>query len=168
MTDSSASVPPALPLTVRPATVDDLGALSLIWLETMEILSQADPRVQLVHYANVEWVKAARGWLDDPNCGVFMAERRGSAVAYLVIEARPNTPGLQPDQYGAIRELYADSHGRGEGGVGRVLLDQARTWCAGRGIRQMRVEVPKQHAIAQAFWRASGAKPVSETFLLNV
>lgn len=159
---------PAVPLTVRPVASGDLGALSLIWLETMEILAQADPRIQMMHYANVEWVKAAQVWLDDPHFALFIAERRDTPVAYLVVEDRPNVAGLLPERYGMIHELYADSHGRGEGGVGRVLLDQARMWLLARGIRQLRADIPKQHAIAQAFWRASGAKPVAEQFILKL
>jgi GNAT superfamily N-acetyltransferase len=139
--------------TIRTATETDLPALAQLWHENMIL----QPRFALTLAPNAReaWVAAARGWLDDPRCGLFAAERDGRLVGYAAgwLQA---LPGLVPEEIGLIRELALDAHGY-HGGVGRSLVDALRGWFAAKGAGRVAVWTPHFDAVAQAFWRSLGA-----------
>lgn len=143
-------------ITVRPASPDDAEALSAIWLETAEILSAGDARFKPASDGVASWCAAFLYDLNQPDRAFFTAVRRGKAVGYLSVGVRPN-PGYAIPQFGVVYELCIDSHGRG-GGTGSRLWEAAIAWFQERNVARIEINTPTQHAIAQAFWRAIGAR----------
>lgn len=138
---------------IRAATVIDLPALASLWYEKSVL--QADRRLLIAPDALETWTRAATAWLDDPRCGIFVAEGDGGVIGYIVGWAQP-LPGMTPGSIGLITELALDAHGY-HGGVGRALVDALKAWFAGQGIEQLAVWTPRFDAVGQAFWRSLGA-----------
>jgi GNAT superfamily N-acetyltransferase len=143
-------------IEVRPSSPEDGEVLAAIWLETAELLAAADPRFALAPDGVKQWRDAFALRLNDPDRAYFTAIRRGHAVGFLAIGVQDN-PGYGVGQTGLVYELCIDSHGRG-GGVGAKLWEAATAWFQARQIVRVEVRIPTQHAIAQAFWRATGAR----------
>lgn len=57
---------------------------------------------------------------------------------------------------GKIEHFVVDAHD-GSGGVGTMLFKAVRQWAAGQQVVSLAVDVPRYHAVQQAFWRAKGA-----------
>ncbi|HVO43526.1 MAG TPA: GNAT family N-acetyltransferase [Aggregatilineales bacterium] len=146
--------------TVRRATAADLDSMVAIWLETAEMLARADRRIRIAPQGESLWRAAMMGYLARDDMAVFLADRRGSAIGYLV-GAVVNNPGFIPDRSGLVQELAVDSHGKA-GGIGRELVHSFRGWLAERQITAIEARVPVMHPVAQAFWRASGADTLFE------
>jgi len=151
----------ALDFIIRAAQPEDVEGMVAIWTETTEQLAQADPRWKLAEQASIRWEAAMRSWLRDSTRVVFVAVRRQQVLAYIVGSITENTPGLLPERIGVVNDLAADSHGRGNGGIGTELLKALEGWLRERGITYLQAFVPASHPIAQAFWRVSGATVVA-------
>src|SRR4051794_26522031 len=95
--------------TIRAATETDLPTLAHLWHEKM-ILQTRNPLLLSPTHPRDAWVTAARGWLNDPRCGLFAAENKGALVGYIAGWLQP-MPGLAPDTIGLITELAIDAHG---------------------------------------------------------
>ncbi len=139
--------------SIRAATAIDLPALAHLWHEKMVL--QADHRTVPAPNARDVWAASAQTWLDDARCGMFVAEREGDLVGYIVGWLQP-MPGVAPEQIGLITDLALDAHGY-YGGVGRALVTALREWFAAQGASRAAVWTGHYDAVAQAFWRSLGA-----------
>lgn len=153
-------------LIVRRAQATDSDALCAIWLENAELLVKADTSYGLAPDAAEQWQAALATWLGRPDVAVFVAERQGKVLGFLVAALAGNAPGLLPARYGFISDLAVDPHAK-SGGIGRALLEATRAWFRSGGIDQIEARVPARNAVAQAFWRAVGATRTYEQMRLR-
>jgi ribosomal protein S18 acetylase RimI-like enzyme len=141
--------------TIRLATSADLDAMTAIWLETAEMLARADHRMKIAPNGTTIWRDAVANLMTDTTKRILVADRRGTAIGYLVGGIFQN-PGFLPERSGLVYELAVDAHGKA-GGIGRELVAAFWGWLHEQGITDIEARVPVTHPIAQAFWRASGA-----------
>jgi L-amino acid N-acyltransferase YncA len=157
-----------LDFVVRRAQATDAEALARLWQESAELLAAADRRWRMAPDGVAQWSAAFTAWLGRDDGAVFVAERKGHALGYVIGGVVPNRPGFDPAQIGAVIELAIDSHGRGDGGIGTQLIAALTAWLTTRGVSQLEVRVPTAQPIAQAFWRASGATVMANEMWLKV
>jgi len=148
---------------VRRTAAADLDPLSLIWLESAEMLAGLDPRITVPPEGAALWLRYTQAALNEPHFCAFTAWRRERPAGYIFGRIVPD-PLLT---VGLVEDLAVDSHGRG-GGPGRLLWDALRGWFTEQNITLAEVRVPTQSAIAQAFWRASGAREWYDLLRLKV
>lgn len=153
-------------LSVRRATTADVPTLRAIWLEAMTAFVKADAHYQLAPNGADEWQMALETWLGRPEVAVFVAERGGKVLGYIIAALAQNQPGLLPSHYGFVSDLAVDFHAK-TGGVGRALLDAVIAWFRAGGITRIEARVPVRNAVAQAFWRAIGAHKTYEQMWLR-
>jgi GNAT superfamily N-acetyltransferase len=153
-------------LTVRRASAADAPALRAIWLEAAQAFVKADRHYRLAPGGADEWQMALETWLGRPEVAVFVAERGGKVLGYIVAALAQNQPGLLPANYGFVSDLAVDFHAK-TGGVGRALLDAVKGWFRSGGITRIEARVPARNAVAQAFWRAVGAHKTYEQMWLR-
>jgi len=155
--------------TVRRAQPDDADKLLFIWQETADLLHRSD-----THYGNsaedaAAWKTALLAWLKRSDVAVFVVEstvKEGHLLAYIV-GAAVDLPGPRPVQVGYITELAVDAHAKSSG-IGTALLDALKGWFRQTQVHHIEVRVPSRHAIAQAFWRATGAAKLYDQMWLKV
>lgn len=153
-------------LSVRRASAADAPALRAIWLEAAQAFVKADRHYRLAPDGADEWQMALETWLGRPEVAVFVAERGGRTLGYIVAALAQNQPGLLPAHYGFVSDLAVDFHAK-TGGVGRALLDAVKAWFRAGGITRIEARVPARNAVAQAFWRAIGAHKTYEQMWLR-
>lgn len=141
-------------ITVREAITDDLPALAALWHE--KTLLQADRRLRLAPDARASWIEAAGAWLTDPKRALFVALDEDAPVGYAAGGLR-EMPGMMPAHIGVIDDFALDAH-RYHGGAGRLLASALRRWFAEQGVECCAAWLPRNDAVAQAFWRSLGGE----------
>ncbi len=160
--------PITLNFSVRRAAPSDAARMAAIWLEAAEAFAKADPRVRLAEDAAALWQAALETWFTRADMALFVAvDETEMVLAYIIGECVPNAPAFLPPRYGVVRDLAVDYHAK-SGRLGRELLAALRAWFAEQGITQLEVRVPYRHPVAQAFWRALGARKTADQMWLKV
>jgi ribosomal protein S18 acetylase RimI-like enzyme len=94
---------------------------------------------------------------------IFLAELRDEVVGIIRCVETLNSPLLQPDRYCYISSVFVRPRVR-RVGVLTALLRHAESWCADRGLTEMRLHnVPG--GSASAAWSAGGFTVVEEVRL---
>jgi GNAT superfamily N-acetyltransferase len=117
----------------------------------MVILGQSDSRLTHNQPTAQQWIEQARSLIADPNAVVLVAMPDSGTPAGYVIGA------VDDAQRGLIRDIALDAH-RYHAGLGRRLVTTVRGWFADHEAAPVLVNVPRFHAVEQAFWRALGAR----------
>ncbi|PJF36381.1 MAG: hypothetical protein CUN49_05720 [Candidatus Thermofonsia Clade 1 bacterium] len=154
--------------SVRPALQADVERMAAIWYEAAEALAKADPCVRLAPNAIAVWRAATEQCLSLPNMAHFVAvNEQQTVIAYIIGECVANAPAFLPERYGLVRDLAIDHHAK-SGRMSSALLTALRAWFAEQGITELQVRVPYHHPVAQAFWRALGARKIADQFWLKL
>jgi GNAT superfamily N-acetyltransferase len=154
-------------VSIRRAQAADSDVLRAIWQESVTAFVKADPRYQLAPDAAAQWETSLRRWLAQDTVMIFVAEREGKVLGYIIGALADNQPGLLPARYGYVSDLAVDFHAK-TGGVGRALLEKLKAWFLVQGVSHIEARVPYRHPVAQAFWRAIGASKVYEQMWLKL
>jgi hypothetical protein len=142
-------------VVIRLATSDDIPRLAELWHEKMVLWQHADARFVLPSDAVSRWSQAALVWLEDERCVIYLAEKQGVIVGFVVGWLQIE-PVLIWQPMGVISEVGLDAHNY-HGGVARSLLQTIQGWFAERGVENVVAYVPHFYAVEQAFWRSVGA-----------
>jgi GNAT superfamily N-acetyltransferase len=146
--------------SVRRATLSDLNAivelrLSLL-LEYREhpmygnLRPDAQPRAEELY----------RAQLLSPNEAMFVAQTQDRLIGVLRCADTPVSPLLFPEQFCYVSSVFVRPGDRRQG-VLRELLHAAETWCAERGISEMRLNNTIDSVAAQA-WQSLGFDVVEQ------
>lgn len=132
-------------MDIRKATLKDLPGIRHLWREHVTILSQSDPRFTPLLATESTWEQQLIQRIEH----VYISEKDGKIIGYIA--------GNVDETSSTIDEIALDAHTY-HSGLGRSLV---KTWQAAYPNLQLRVHVPRYHAVEQAFWRALGAKEVN-------
>ena len=149
-------------LTIRTAESDDATTVEAVAAAAWEhdypdVLNRARPG------------KAARDWYDsermardieDPAYLVVVADRGGEPVGF-VQAFGPSEQGHTAETEGSILRLYVHPDARGEG-IGRALLEAARTELFDRGSERVRAMTLAANEAGRAFYTACGLEETDE------
>ena len=108
------------------------------------------------------------GWFNEilahPQKALLVAEREHEiiGVLYIMIRTNPDDPIFQPRRYGYIDEIAVTERYRGQG-IGRLLMNEARTWALEQGILEIELHVWEVNQPAIAFYEKLGYKTVQRT-----
>jgi GNAT superfamily N-acetyltransferase len=155
---------------VRGASPADAEKMLVVWQETADMLAKVDSRYRLAANAAVHWQELLRELLNRQDTAIFVAEstvREGHILGYIVGSVVPNLPTLAVERIGLVGDLAVDSHGK-VGGIGRSLFEALTGWLREQGVQHVVALVPHRHPIAQAFWRALGATPLTDQMWLKL
>lgn len=154
--------------TARP---DHLPQLLRLWTRMMDEHQSFDPRIHLAPGAE----SAYRAYLSyhisqaDSRVGVATVDApEGRLVAgfYLAIVNR-NLPMFMPPEYGYLSDLAILPSYRRRG-IGRALVDDLKSWLAGRGITTIQLQYYVRNEKAEAFWNSLGFRPYYERMWLDI
>ncbi len=97
--------------------------------------------------------------LADPNCGAWLAMRRGEEAGMMILTPARTGP-FTPEETAELSEAYVEPNARGEG-ISRVLLATALAWAYGRGYRQLTATWPTASPLTAGHWPTLGFSPVT-------
>jgi GNAT superfamily N-acetyltransferase len=144
-------------IAIRPARPEDAALLTELGASTFRETFESDnaPEDFAAYMAAAFSESTQRAELEDPDTTVFLAERDGDAVGYVMLRERraPSVVGL--DDALEIARLYARKRALGSG-VGSALMQRALAEAAGRGKNAVWLGVWERNARAIAFYESWG------------
>jgi GNAT superfamily N-acetyltransferase len=157
------------PLTVRRALVADASTLAELGAATFtETFAEANTPEDFAAYMAASFSEAIqREELEDPNNTVFLAEREGDAVGYIMVRESRTPSCIAAEEALEIARLYARKATLGTG-VGATLMQRALAEAAGRGKDAVWLGVWERNARAIRFYEAWDFHPAgTQPFLLG-
>lgn len=152
---------------VRSATAEDVEPLTTLWQTIMQERAEMDFRLRLADNATETWKYELTKWLEQDDVRVLVADRAGQLIGYVIgwILERPTF--VLHRRYGFISDLGVDGHAH-QGGIGKALFSAITPWFQEQKVQHLEIQVMHRHPIAQAFWRASGAKDYLDVFWIRL
>jgi ribosomal protein S18 acetylase RimI-like enzyme len=152
--------------TVRAATTADLETVLALRLALLREAHDHPVYGRLRVDAAQRARRLFRMQLESPKEVTWLAERGGVAVGILRCVESEGSPLLEPDAYAYVSSVYVLPRAR-RAGVLRLLLRRASSWCAERGLDEIRL-----HSVsgteATAAWDALGFEVVEQLRLRPV
>ena len=154
-------------LRVRAARHADVPALAAIWQELMELHEHTDERFALAEDAVVRWRALAHEILGRDDGFLQMAELDGRPVGFCLGWLAKNPAIYKVSEVGFISEIAVTASCRRQG-VGRALIDSARTWFRAHRVQEFQLSTAVWNKDAQSFWVANGGAPLLVRYRFNV
>ena len=144
-------------IATRPARLDDAALLTELGASTFREAFESSNRPEdFAAYMAAAFGEAIqRTELEDPNTIVFLAEREGDAVGYVMLRERTPPSEVGSDDALEIARLYARKRALGSG-VGAALMQRALAEAAGRGKEAVWLGVWARNPRAIAFYESWG------------
>ena len=147
------------PVTVRPATPDDLPDVVNLRLALLREYRDNAIYGRVRPDARERAERLFAKQLASPHEVIFLARQNGHAVGILRCLHSTASPLLHPAEYGYISSVYVAPELR-RAGVLRRLFDEATDWCRRRGLTEVRLHNAADNATANAAWDALGFEVV--------
>ena len=144
---------------VRRAALSDLQSIVALRMALLREHAHNPIYSRLRPDADARARKLFAAQLQSPNEVIFLADLRGECVGILRCIQSSGSPLLDPAQYAYVSSVYVIPKAR-EQGVLRAMLHAADTWCAERGLDEMRLHNAADNPLANAAWEALGFEVV--------
>jgi ribosomal protein S18 acetylase RimI-like enzyme len=145
---------------IRPAAASDTVAIGKLWEQLVEYHRSLDPDMpQATPQGAQIYARNLASRLEDPQTRVFVAERDGRVVGYVlgvVVDLMPEI--FQQEVSGFLADIYVEDAYRGQG-IGHALVDGLADWFRMHGVRYIEWHVAASNTTARAFWESLGARP---------
>lgn len=142
---------------VRFARHGDLAALSVIWLELMQMHQTSDARFTLASDPLARWRSLAEDMLSRQDGFLLAAERAGTLLGFCLGWVAYNPPIYALREVGFISEI-AVARSAQRRGIGTALVDAAGDWFGERGLTEFQLSTAVWNAPARAFWDKLGGE----------
>ncbi|MEO7086725.1 MAG: GNAT family N-acetyltransferase [Gemmatimonadaceae bacterium] len=140
--------------SVRHATLGDLGSIVELRLSLLREYRDHPMYGHLRPDAGPRAEELFRAQLMSPNETMFVAQSAGRLIGVMRCADTPVSPLLFPEHYCFVSSVYVRPDDRRRG-VLRALLAAAESWCAERGIDEMRLNNVTESVAAHA-WESLG------------
>jgi hypothetical protein len=132
---------------IRVPQVADLPALVRLWQEQVNLLAILSPKLAQSIRPLAHWSDALQAALSDSQQQIYLAENSTHVLGFMWLNVEQGSTG-------SVVATCIEIHGQG-GAVGAALWSHARNWFHSQDVSV--VSIPKQSAIADAFWSTQGA-----------
>ncbi len=141
---------------IRRATLGDSKELAELWTRFIEEQAEIDSRLSPSADAVQRLEADLPIWLADSAYLVALAEVQGELVGFITGYLWSMPPVFEEVPEVFVEYLFVDRARRRQG-IGRALVDHARTWGQKHHARRLRAGVLSANKEAIDFWNASGA-----------
>lgn len=149
--------------SVRPATEENLPALTRLWRELVgfdEALGGQDFR--LAAGTPEKWERHLKSHVAKSRRRAFVASSGGDMVGFLLASLERPAGIFMEREYGHVSAVYVRSAYRGKG-LGSALVDAAFRWFEEKRVSRVRVATDAKNALGVEFWRHRGFVPTVVT-----
>lgn len=143
---------------IRVPQVADLPALGWLWQEQVNLLSILSPKLAQSIPPLAYWSNALQAALSDSQQQIYLAENSTHVLGFMWLN-------IERSLTASVVATCIELHGQGNA-VGAALWSPARSWFRLQGVSE--VSIPRQSAIADAFWSAQGAVVTSRGLSISL
>ena len=147
---------------IRAATLADLPAIKAMMRAFIDELNAIDEPEDVPDEAIDRIEELAFGAVSP--CTILLCEHHGRPAGYLTYFWGMSMEGVSLALF--VGDLFV-AKGHRQSGVGRALMQGARTIAADAGANQVNWTVWRKNAAALAFYRCLGARPYDEEILMT-
>lgn len=142
-------------IVVRPAAPGDLAAVVELRLALLREHGNNPLYARLRDDAPERARRLFAAQLASTNERIFLAEDRGRVVGIIRCVETIGSPLLDPARYGYVSSAYVRPEARRRGAL-RALVAAARSWCAERGLDELRLHSVADDPASNAAWERLG------------
>ncbi|MFN8591255.1 MAG: GNAT family N-acetyltransferase [Thermomicrobiales bacterium] len=144
-------------VNVREATLNDIDELAALLVAFNAGHARNLPQIYLPVAADAETNHYVRRVMALPRTHLFVAETAGQVVGALILQQDevPQTPVHVPRQWVTINVVVV-REGYRRRGIGRALMEHARTWAGENGIDTVELIVAEFNTAAMAWYESLG------------
>jgi ribosomal protein S18 acetylase RimI-like enzyme len=154
-------------VVIRKATEADVPGIVELWKEFVDFHAVRDPYFTRSASGHENFAKYVAERMRKESDIVLVAEAAGCLVGFCVAGIVQRPPVYEISECGGIDSL-AVTEGYRRRGVGNRLVEEARRWFIGRGVRRIEVGVLMENRTAGSFWRKMGFRPYFEKMYLDL
>lgn len=155
---------------VRAATQQDIAGLISLYQEFHEFHVAGVPQRLRVpeHYDIALIQKTLTDYIQRPDVGVFVAELDAALIGFIEVHAHedPVDAAVVSHRYGYVQSLMVTASQR-KAGLGRALLQAAKTWTTAQGIAQLRLDIWEFEAGPLHFYERLGFQTIKREMVLD-
>ena len=140
---------------VRRAEARDLDALADLFVELLAHHAVLEPAFRVRADVRERLPKLLAQQLRDADAAVFVCEEACGLVGFCSVRVERAPSAMLEVSRAEIADLGVRADQRRKG-VGRSLVETARSWVRSRGAERLEVRVAVRNPEGQAFWRALG------------
>ncbi len=144
-------------LHIRSALIDQLDAISAIWLEMMEVHEQMDPSFRLAEDGSSRWRGMTEAILRRKDAFVYVAWLEGEMVGFVLGWIAQNPPIYANARVGFVSEIAVRKSARRRG-VARALMHRARDFFSAQGVHEFQLSTAIGNDGAHRLWRSLGGE----------
>lgn len=154
-------------LHIRPARHADIGQLTDVWLQLMDMHQAQDMAFTLADDGLVQWQQMAYDMLDREDTFVFVAQSGAELVGFCLGWIARNPPIYAVSDVGFISEIAVAKTHQGRG-MGKALVAAARRWFSRRHLLEFQLSTAVWNQNAQEFWQSVGGAPLLVRYRFDV
>jgi ribosomal protein S18 acetylase RimI-like enzyme len=154
-------------MNIRQATLKDINAIEILWKEMATLHQEIDSYFMLIPEAEESHRSYMVSLIKDGSKRVFVAEKFGSLLGYLVADVKDYPPIYRYKRYGHISGISVSTADRRKG-VGRKLLGAALEWFQTMGLKRVECGVAVNNHLSQGFWKEMGFRAYMEKHVLDL
>lgn len=148
-------------MKIRKATLNDVPRIVELWVEFFEehnrLYTRDDPIYQARKNKSQIYKECLTKNIRRRNAAVFVADKSGDLVGYLVVEQQRLAPFQIHDKEAYVSELFVEKKSRREG-IGTMLLDAANSWAKEKDLFSIGLIVNTKNKKAYSAYLKNGFK----------
>jgi GNAT superfamily N-acetyltransferase len=152
---------------IRKAAAEDVPSILGLWKELMDFHKELDLIFSRSADGHERFADFVTGHISSETSNVFVADAGKDIVGYCVAIVEKYPPVIEIKEYGLVQDLAVEEKHR-RSGIGKRLLEEARSWFSEKGVHRLEARVAKSNRSATDFWAKMGFVPYLETVFLEI
>lgn len=153
-------------MNIRLANHDDICAVGSLFSEFFAYNAAQQPENYISADENGNYPKAV---IDGGMGDIIIAETEGAIVGLLHVEeaSTPPYPSVRPHKFACIVDFIVSQPHRNKG-VGKLLLEECKSWAQARNLAYLELMVLENNDIGRSFYEKEQFAAVSRTMRLDI
>lgn len=150
-------------MEIRLATIDDVDAIALLFVEQFDIAADLHPYIMRIGGQSKQFIEET---ISKEESDIFVADMGGEIVGFSSIfeKETPNFEFMVPHSYAHLMDILVTKNHQGKG-IATKLMEEAKWWATGRGLDYIELNVRPNNDSAINFYIKNGFEESMKTMM---